>query len=182
LYRAQGVIAVSNGVKKDLSQLSVVAADKITVIPNPVIGDDFEERMNAENDYPWLQVGQPPVILGAGRLTKQNDFAMLIEAFTILRRKKNARLIILGEGTERGSLTALIKKKKLEHCIQLMGHTKNSLPFIKRSAVLAFSSRYEGFGNVIVEALACGTPIVSTNCPYGPEEILENGCYGKWCP
>ena len=133
-------------------------------------------------DHPWFLPGEPPVILGVGRLTQAKDFPTLIRAFALVRKKHPARLMILGEGEERSKLETLVQELGLEKEVSLPGFVDNPYKYMKRAAVFVLSSKWEGFGNVLVEAMALGTPVVSTNCPSGPAEILENGRWGRLVP
>ncbi|MCG8345898.1 MAG: glycosyltransferase [Chlorobiales bacterium] len=132
--------------------------------------------------HPWFYPGEPPVILGVGRLVQQKDFPLLIRAFSRLRKRREARLMILGEGPLRPELEALVETLDLKKDISLPGFIANPYAYMRCSALFILSSRWEGFGNVLVEAMACGTPVVSTDCPSGPSEILENGKWGRLVP
>ena len=121
-------------------------------------------------------------VIGVGRLSLEKDFIVLIKAFNLVRKEVDARLVILGKGSELGNIENCIKKYKLGHLVFTPGFVDNPWLYIKRSDVLCVSSISEGFGNVIVEALALDVPVVSTDCPSGPREILENGLYGKLTP
>jgi glycosyltransferase involved in cell wall biosynthesis len=123
--------------------------------------------------------GAPPVILAVGRLTLQKDFPTLIRAFARLRARRSARLVILGEGELRDELEALVAELGLTADVALPGFVDNPFSWMRGSALFVLSSAWEGFGNVLVEAMACGTPVVSTDCPSGPAEILENGKWGR---
>ncbi len=135
-----------------------------------VIALSLDERLLAPGD------GGPastrPVVVAAGRLTYQKSFADLVEAFALVRARVDAELWILGEGPERGAIEARVRQLGLGDAVRLLGFRDNPQAFFGRATVFALSSRYEGFGNVIVEALACGTPVVATDCPHGPAEIL----------
>jgi len=180
---SDGIIAVSQGVGQDLAKLMDIPAESIQTIYNPVVTADLLNQAQAPIEHPWFAAGEPPVILGVGRLHPQKDFATLIRAFAIVRQKRPARLLILGgEPAEKQKLEALIHELQLEQDAQLFGFTDNPYAFMARAAVFALSSRYEGFGNVLVEAMATGTPVVSTDCESGPAEILENGKYGILVP
>jgi glycosyltransferase involved in cell wall biosynthesis len=141
-------------------------------------------RQKAEEPltHPWFSSNQPPVILAVGRLVKQKDFDTLIRAFGLVRKERPARLMVLGEGREREKLLALIKNLGLEQDVTLHGFVENPFKYIKHAAVFVLSSLWEGFGNVIVEAMALGTPVVATECPSGPSEILEEGKWGRLVP
>jgi glycosyltransferase involved in cell wall biosynthesis len=183
---AEGIVAVSNGVAQDISILCGIPRSAITTIYNPIhTGDELEQRAAESIDHPWLQPGQPPLILSVGRLVKPKDFATLIRAFALFRRSQPARLLILGDEPERGErarLAALARHLGVAEDVQLPGHVANPYPFYRRAALFVLSSYREGLGNVLIEALACGCPVVSTDCPYGPAEILENGHYGRLVP
>ncbi len=118
-------------------------------------------------------------ILSVGSLKPEKDHMMLIEAFSLIPDSMNAKLIILGDGPLKSDLREFITKKGLNNKITLAGFQHNPYPWYNGADVFVLSSKWEGFGNVIVEALECGTPVVSTNCPCGPAEILNNGAYGK---
>jgi glycosyltransferase involved in cell wall biosynthesis len=129
-----------------------------------------------------LRAGEPPVILGVGRLTVQKDFPTLIRAFARVRQKRNARLLILGEGELRSELNALVAELGLQADVALPGFVENPFVFMRHASLFVLSSAWEGFGNVLVEAMACGMPVVSTDCPSGPAEILQNGKWGRLVP
>lgn len=179
---ADGVIAVSKGVADDLSRLTGFPRERVRVVYNPVVTPDLFERMLEPVDHPWFQRGQPPVVLGVGRLTRQKDFSTLIRAFARVLEERDARLVILGEGEERRELEALVGTLRLEGRVALPGFVTNPYPYMRQAAVFVLSSSWEGFGNVLVEAMAAGTPVVSTDCPDGPSEILEGGKWGKLVP
>ncbi len=184
--RADGIVAVSDGVAQDLADLCAIPRRSISTIYNPIhTGEVLERRALQPALHPWLQQGQPPVILGVGRLVKPKDFTTLIRAFALLRARRPARLLILGEEQERGErarLLALARSLGVGDDVQLPGHVENPYPFYRHAAAFVLSSYREGLGNVIIEALACGCPVVSTDCPYGPSEILEGGRYGRLVP
>ncbi len=180
--QADAIIAVSQGVAEDLRGLIGLPSKRINVINNPVITELLLAKMKENVDHPWFHEGQPPVILGVGRLTKQKNFEALIRAFAKIKTKKKVRLIVIGEGEERSSLAALIKSLSLEQDVDMPGFVANSMAYMRASAVFVLSSLSEGFGNVLVEAMVCGANIVSTDCPGGPSEILENGRWGTLVP
>ena len=124
--------------------------------------------------HPWFGDDGPPVILGAGRLAPQKDFPTLIEAFRRVSAARACRLVILGEGRLRPQLEGQVRALGLEDWVSLPGWTENPYAFMSRAALFVLSSRHEGFPGVLVEALACGCPVVSTDCPAGPSEILED--------
>ncbi len=176
---ADGIVAVSRGVAKDLAKVTHLPQQRIQTIYNPIITPDLFEKSAVAIDHPWFATGQPPVIIGAGRLEEQKDFPSLIRAFAIVRKVLPARLVILGSGKDRQLLNNLVRELGLKDDVGFFGFVDNPYGYIARSHVFVLSSAWEGFGNVIVESLALGTPVVSTNCPNGPAEILDNGKYGE---
>jgi glycosyltransferase involved in cell wall biosynthesis len=152
------------------------------VIYNPVIDSDMIGLAGQRPDHPWVSPGQPPVILGVGRLVPAKDFATLIRAFAEVRRRRAARLVILGEGPERPALTALAAELGLTDDVSLPGFKANALAYMAGSAVFVLSSAWEGLPTVLIEALAAGARVVSTDCPSGPREILQEGRLGALVP
>ena len=181
LWHADGVVAVSNGLRDELARIAKISRDRIAVIYNPVITPDFDERMIQPGDHPWLADAQP-FVLAVGRLVEAKDYGTLLAAFASLGRQSRLRLIILGEGPLRENLVSQVARLGIADRVSLPGFVLNPLPFMRKAAVFVLSSRTEGFGNVLVEALACGTPVVSTSCPYGPDEILDKGRFGRLVP
>ena len=180
--RADAVVAVSQGAADDLVRTAGLPAHLVEVIYNPVITPDLLAARNAPAPHPWLEDGQPPVVLGVGRLTPQKDFPTLLRAFALVRRRRPTRLIILGEGPDRAGLEALIAELGLEDDVQLPGYHPKVPAFMARAAVFALSSAWEGLPTVLIEALALSRRIVSTDCPSGPREILEQGRLGQLVP
>jgi glycosyltransferase involved in cell wall biosynthesis len=180
--QADRIVAVSRGVAEDLSHIAGLPLEDIQVIYNPIVTFDLHKKAKETLDHPWFAPGEPPVILGAGRLVKQKDFPTLIRAFSLLRQNRFARLMIIGEGGERSRLETIVRELNLENDVALPGFVENPYAYMDRAAVFVLSSAWEGFGNVIAEALATGTSVVSTDCPSGPAEILEGGKYGKLVP
>jgi glycosyltransferase involved in cell wall biosynthesis len=179
---AHAVIANSRGVARELQANLNVPDDKLHVIFNPVVSDNLKTRSREPVEAPWFEPGSTPVILGVGRLHPEKDFGTLIRAFARMRSKMAARLIILGEGSERDSLERLAHELGVTNDIEMPGFVSNPLPFMSRASVVALTSWFEGLPNVLIEALACGTPVVATDCPTGPREILDNGKYGSLVP
>lgn len=183
LYNAaNAVVAVSEGVKLDLTTHFKLKKDKVTTIYNPIVNDLLFLRMQESVDLTCCSDQIAPLIISVGRLELQKDYPTLIRAFAELRKQRLARLLILGEGKERGSLERLIHDLNLEEDVVLAGFVNNPFAYMNKASLFVLSSKYEGFGNVLVEAMACGTPVVSTDCPSGPAEILENGRWGKLVP
>ncbi|MGG6267877.1 glycosyltransferase [Leptolyngbya sp. AN03gr2] len=180
--KSDAVVAASIGTAEDVTGLTGIPLDRIQVIYNPVITQEVFQKSEIEIDHPWFKPGEPPVILGIGRLVSQKDFPTLITAFAKVRENRPARLIILGEGDDRHLLEELIQKLGLESDVALPGFTDNPYAYLSKATLFVLSSRFEGFGNVVAEALACGAPVVSTDCPSGPAEILDRGKYGRLIP
>jgi glycosyltransferase involved in cell wall biosynthesis len=176
------VIAVSDGVAADTADLTGLAQQRISVIRNPVVTPELHGRAAQDLHEPWFSAGEPPVILGAGRLTRQKDFATLIRAFARVAARRPCRLLILGEGALRAELGALARRLGVADRVRLTGFVENPYAYMSRAAVFALSSRWEGSPNVLAEALAVGTPVVATDCPSGPREILQDGRYGTLVP
>jgi glycosyltransferase involved in cell wall biosynthesis len=182
-YRhADCIIAVSNGVADDIARVANLSRSHIKVIYNPVITSNIFDMSTEHINHPWFDQGEIPIILSIGRLTHQKDYTTLIKAFAKLQNYIHARLIILGEGEDRLLLTELINEIGLNDKIDLPGYKSNPYSFISKSSVFALSSCWEGLPTVLIEALACGIPVVSTDCPSGPREILQDGKYGKLVP
>ncbi|NCA70775.1 MAG: glycosyltransferase [Sphingobacteriia bacterium] len=180
--RAAAVIAVSQGVAEDLERVLGTGRIQPVVIPNPVVTPDLQALAAALPDHPWLADGAPPVILGAGRLTHQKDFPTLIRAFAAIDPARGLRLMILGEGPQRGALESLVRELGLSERIALPGFSPNPFAAMARARLFVLSSAWEGLPGVLIQAMACGTPVVSTDCPSGPREILSDGRYGPLVP
>jgi glycosyltransferase involved in cell wall biosynthesis len=178
---ADAIVAVSQGVAAEFRHF-VPRARRVVVIHNPVVTEDFEQRAAEQIDDPWFAAGAPPVLVAVGRLAAEKDYPTLIRAFAGLAPESSLRLALIGSGPEQEALERLITHYGLSGRIRLFGFVRNPLPLIKRARLLVLTSEFEGFGNVIVEALACGTPVVSTDCEFGPREILQDGTYGALVP
>jgi glycosyltransferase involved in cell wall biosynthesis len=180
--RATRAIAVSQGIAGDLG--NAIAADQIAVIHNPL---PPPSRKPTE-DSDWMRAlaaaraANIPVIITAGRLAPVKDHHTSIEAFALLRRDTPAKLVILGDGPLRNELTVLVAARNLGDDVLLPGFVADIRPGLLASDLFVLTSTSEGFGNVIVEAMAAGVPVVSTDCPHGPREILENGALGELTP
>jgi glycosyltransferase involved in cell wall biosynthesis len=179
---ADATVAVSAGVADDLARTARLARERIHVIHNPVDLEMLTARAREKPDHPWFDAGAPPVIVSAGRLTAQKDFPTLLRAYARVRRVHRARLMILGEGEERAALEGLARELDCAEDFALPGFIPNPYPYMTGAALFALSSAWEGFGNVLIEALALGTPVVATDCPFGPSEILEGGRLGRLVP
>ena len=182
--KANEIVAVSEGVAKSISSYCNLPLKEISILPNPSITDDVYEKAKELPDHDYFSEDHAEVILGVGRLSDQKNFESLISAFSIVREKlnKNLKLIILGEGPNRAKLEQRVKKLNLSNHVSLPGFKKNPYSYMSHSSLFVLSSRYEGSPNVLVEAMACGTSVVATDCPSGPKEILEDGKFGKLTP
>jgi glycosyltransferase involved in cell wall biosynthesis len=180
--RADAVVAVSKGVAQDLLNLIPQLKPKLTVIYNPVIDAALYAKADAPVEHPWFQPHQPPVVLAAGRLVALKGYDTLLRAFARVRQETFARLVILGEGSERSNLERLAAELGVAADVDMPGFDPNPFRYMKRAGVFVLSSRYEGLPNVLIQAMACGCPVVSTDCPNGPAEILDGGRYGPLVP
>ena len=173
---ADGVVAVSEGVAADLAASARLPREKVQVVYNPV---DFE-RVGAAAagpvDHPWLAPKTGPVLVAAGRLTPQKDFATLLRAVALLA---DVRLVVLGEGELRADLERLARDLGLDDRVDLPGFSANPYPWYRAADLFVLSSRWEGLPTVLVEALFLGVPVVATDCPSGPAEILAGGRWGR---
>jgi len=179
---ADGIIAVSDGVGADIARLTDTPPARVTTIFNPVYRPQMLELANAPAPHPWLQPGAPPVVLGAGKMKPQKDFATLLKAFARLRRERPARLIILGDGDGKEVLEALAETLGIRPDVDFPGYVANPYVYFRHASVFVLSSAWEGLPNVLIEAMACGCPVVSTDCPSGPAEILDGGRFGRLVP
>jgi glycosyltransferase involved in cell wall biosynthesis len=180
---ADEIVLVSHAAAQDFVQVTGISLSRIQIIYNPVITPELLEKSKHSLDHPWFQQGEPPVILAVGRLHQMKDFSNLIRAFAMVRQVKPARLMILGTGPQEKQLKALVRELGLEQDVVLPGFVDNPYVYMVASAVLVLSSvGAEALPTVLIEAMALGTPLVSTNCASGPEEILAGGKYGELVP
>ncbi len=179
---ADAIVAVSEGVADDLARVADLPRERIRVLPNPLRLAGVEAAAAKPLSHPWLAPGEPPVLLAVGRLAAQKDFPTLLRAFARLRRQRVARLVVLGEGRERRALETLARDLGVEADLELAGYSDNPFAWMARARLLVLSSAYEGLPGVLIQALACGCPIVSTDCPSGPREILRGGRLGQLVP
>jgi len=183
LYRrADAIIAVSAGVADNLRLLRAGKEDRIVVVPNGVALDRIDVKAAEPVDHPWPEDSAEPVLVAVGRLVAKKDYPTLLEALFLVRRSVPARLIILGEGPERGRLEGLARKLGIEQHVSMPGFCDNPFAYLARANLYVLSSISEGMPSALIEALACGCPVVSTDCPSGPSEILGNGRYGALVP
>jgi glycosyltransferase involved in cell wall biosynthesis len=175
---ADGVLAICEGVKKGLVRKVGMSADRIHVIYNPVDLDQIRAASVEPIKWPL----SAPFILAAGRLHPQKGFDVLIRAYAKIHLRIERELIILGEGPLRAELQALARELGIADRVHFPGFQRNPWAWMAKADLFVLSSRYEGFGHVIVEAMACGTPVVSTDCDFGPSEILDGGSCGVLTP
>ncbi len=175
---ADALVAVSTGVSRDLTGALGVPPERVHVIHNPVLTARVRRGAEEPLDHPWFAAGQPPVVVGTGRLAPQKRFDTLLRAFARARRRTDCRLVILGEGDERGRLEALARELGVSEEAQLPGFVTNPFPYMARAGAFVLSSAFEGLPNVLIQALSLGTPVVATDCPSGPDEILDGGRLG----
>ena len=180
--QADGVVAVSEGVAEDIARSTGFPRERIRVIRNPNITPEFEALSREPLDHPWFAPGEPPVILGMGGLRTQKDFATLIRAFARLHAQRPCRLLILGEGRQHERLQRLAQELGVGADVDLPGFATNPYAYLARAGLFVLSSLWEGSPNVLTEALAVGTPVVSTDCESGPREILQGGRFGPLVP
>jgi glycosyltransferase involved in cell wall biosynthesis len=171
-------VAVSSGIAGEFRTISNIPQHKITVVHNPVIGRDFALRAEQPIEHAWLKEPDRPLFVTAGRLVATKDHETLLRALAIYRRQEDGRLLILGTGPLRDHLCCLADELGLHDAVEFLGYQANPLPYFRVASAFVLSSQAEGFGNVLVEAMGCGTPVIATNCEHGPAEILENGRYG----
>ncbi len=179
---ADQIVVISQGLVREIATVIQQPPERLRVIYNPVITSHVFQRAAESPPHPWLNNKNKPVILGAGRLTQQKDFFTLIKAFRLLKSNLDARLLIIGEGEDRPQLENLIRQLNLQEDVCLANHQENPYTYMKNSDIFVLCSIWEGFGNVLVEAMAVGTPVISTDCESGPAEILEQGKYGQLVP
>jgi glycosyltransferase involved in cell wall biosynthesis len=175
-------VAVSEGIANELIDQARLPAAKVSTIFNAIIGDDFAERANEPAQHPWLVNKDRPVFITAGRLVEMKDQRTMLRAFALHLQANQARLIVLGTGPMLDELSALTASLGIADHVDFAGFVRNPLPYMRAADGFVLSSRSEGFGNVLVEAMGCGTPVISTDCPYGPSDILARGRYGILVP
>jgi glycosyltransferase involved in cell wall biosynthesis len=182
LYRRADIItSVSQGVKDDLVAKLGIAPERISVVYNPVVTDGLSLMADETVEHPWF--GEDvPIILAVGRLVLEKDHETLIEAFRAVRDGRRARLVILGDGPLRGKLEALVKARGLKADVWFAGFDKNPFRYMSKCTVFVLSSRQEGLPGVLIQAMSCGAPVISTDCPAGPSEIIEPGVDGLLVP
>ena len=188
IREASRVHAISRGGAREVAELVPKVADRTLAIYN-IISPQVESLSGKQVEHRWLKMDKkayfenhPKVILSAGRFVEQKNFPMLFRAFADIRSRIDVRLILLGDGPERNELRELARNLNIENSVSMPGFVKNPYAFMAHADLFVLSSSWEGLSNVLIEALACGCPVVSTDCESGPREILEGGRYGKLVP
>lgn len=181
LYKhAYKIIAVSKGAANSISKISKISKKNVKIIYNPIDIDNIDNLSSEYIEFPWQD--SFPIIISSGRLSTQKDFPCILEAFSIMKKQCPSHLVIIGEGEQRKILNNIIDSLEINNDVWLPGFFINPYSYMARANLYVLSSRFEGLPNVLIEALALGVPIVATNCPSGPEEILANGKYGRLVP
>ena len=180
--RAAAIVAVSQGVAADLQRHVSLPPGRVLTIHNPVVDEALLAQAAAAPEHPWLAAGEVPVVLGVGRLIAQKDVSTLLQAFALLRRQRPLRLLILGDGELRTELLDQALRLGVADDVSLPGFSSNPFAAMRRAAAFVLSSRFEGLPGVLIQAMACGARVVSTDCPSGPREVLEDGRWGALVP
>lgn len=176
--RADAIVAQTRASAEDLAGVIGLPAEQIDVIGNPA---PDKAPLSDTAPHPWFDGGDP-VILGIGRLEKQKNFALLLEAFTRVKGPPRPRLLILGEGSQKAELVALAETLGVADRVAFTGQVADVHDYLARAALFVQSSNFEGFPNALLEALAAGTPVVATDCLTGPRELLDEGRLGELVP
>jgi glycosyltransferase involved in cell wall biosynthesis len=176
--RADALTFVSEGSAADFRTMFPSLKKKTSVIANPVFTEEILRLKEEPVSHPYLDGKKYPVILWAGRLSREKDLPLLLRAFSLVLEEKQVRLIVLGTGEEQESLQEEIARLKIQLAVSLPGNVMNPYAYMSRCDLFVLTSIYEGLPSVLIEALACGCAIVSMDCPHGPAEILDNGKFG----
>jgi glycosyltransferase involved in cell wall biosynthesis len=179
---ASWIVAVSRGVAKDLLENLKIPREKVKVIYNPIVNEELIRLSFEDVEHRWIKNNERPIILAAGRLTDAKDYHTMIKSFKQIHDKIGAKLIILGEGKQRKKIEKLAETLGIASDVDIVGFVENPYAYMRKADLFLLTSQWEGFGNVLVEAMACGTSVISTDCPNGPREILDNGKYGYLVP
>jgi glycosyltransferase involved in cell wall biosynthesis len=180
--KADGIVAVSRGAAEDFAQYTGIPIERVKVIYNPVIKPSLHEQKKEAVEHPFFRDRSIPVVVSVGRLSEPKNFPLLIQAFALLRNRIQVRLAILGEGEMRPTLERLVDSLGIRDDVSLPGFVHSPYPYMSKASVYVTSSMWEGLPVALIEAMACGAPVVSTDCPSGPAEILDGGRYGHLVP
>lgn len=180
--RADRLLAVSQGAASSLAKLLRVPPDRVAVLYNGIDLGPVQDGARQLIQHPWLTPQRDPLVVSVGRLAPQKGYPDLLRAFALLRERTPARLVILGSGSQQPELESLVDGLGLSGAVEFRGFDPNPYAWMAKASLFVMASRYEGFGVVLLEALACGAPVVATDCPSGPGEILAGGRYGMLTP
>ena len=182
LHTVAAVVVNSRDAANDLREHVAVASHHLNVIHNPIVSPDLRRQAALPVNHLWFGSERPPVVLCVGRLVPLKDHATLLRAFAEVVQLRTSRLVVLGEGPERDGLKCLADELGIGQVVDFVGFRLNPFAYMSKARVFALPSRYEGSPNVLIQAMACGTPVVSSDCPSGPREILEDGKWGTLVP
>ena len=181
--RYDKVVAISETVAQDYRKLCYARERQVEIISNPVISDEVFRLAGLESGHPWLASKRSwKTLVQAGRLSEQKNHRLSFQALAMLRKKEDYRLILLGIGEKEMELRKLSRDLQIEDAVDFVGYVYNPYAYFREADALILSSRYEGLPTVLIEGLACGSRIVSVDCPSGPYEILEGGRLGTLVP
>ncbi len=179
---ADAVVGVSRGVTGEFARIPGLASERVHTVYNPILGEFIARKSREPVDHPWLDETGPPLVVAIGKLIERKGFATLLHAFARLAARRPARLIVLGEGRFRSRLVSLAKRLGIARQVEFPGFAENPYAFLARADLFVLSSRNEALPTVLIEAMVCGCPVVSTDCDFGPREILEGGRHGPLVP
>lgn len=183
LPTATRVVSVSHGLGRQIHEELGVPQSKIVVIDKaPVVDDAFMAQRAITPSHRWFDDRTAPVLVALGRLSSAKDYPTLLNAVALVRGDRAVRLVILGEGEEEDALRNLAEELGIADIVDFAGFSRTPYPYLAAADVYVLSSRWECLPTALIEALACGARVVATRCPYGPDEILENGRWGRLVP
>jgi len=180
--KADVVVANSQDGAREVEEYMGWTRGRVETIYNPTVGSTIAGMAAEEVSDPWFAADEVPVVMGLGRLDEQKDFATLVRAVAVVRMTQECRLVIFGDGSLRDGIAGLATELEVAQHVRLEGFVENPYKYLSRSQAFVLSSRYEGLPNALIEAQACGVPAISTDCPTGPREILEDGKSGALVP
>lgn len=181
--RADAIVAVSEGVAEDLARVCGLPRERVTAIYNAVVDDALAARAAEPTGDPWFDGPRDrPTLLAVGKLKHQKDYPTMLRAFARLRRERPVQLGVLGDGPDREALEAMTRDLGIADDVRFLGFSQNPFAYMAKADCFVLSSAFEGLPGVLIQALACGAPSVSTDCPSGPREILDGGRHGPLVP